>query len=278
MPGFPRLLQSGGGVLPRAARRGGERRAATARAPPRRASASGPASGAPRRAAVLDGAYQGLRGEFDARYGGLGRAPKFPQPMAFDFLLRCWRRTGVADGARRWFAQTLDAHGPGRDVRPAGRRVPSLLGRRGLAGARTSRRCCTTRRSSRLLYLQAWQATGDPEYRRVDRGDPRLRPARDDPPGRRLLLDAGRGLGGRGGEVLPLGRAPRSRRSSTPRPPASRSGTGAWPPGRTSRGGASSTSPRAGRGGGRARARRPTRLSRFSAGRGPAVRSTARGG
>jgi hypothetical protein len=32
-----------------------------------------------------------LRSEFDARHGGLGRAPKFPQPMAFDFLLRYWR-------------------------------------------------------------------------------------------------------------------------------------------------------------------------------------------
>src|SRR5262249_43523915 len=48
-------------------------------------------------AAVLDGAYQGLRAEFDSRNGGLGRAPKFPQPMAFDFLLRCWRRRDLTE-------------------------------------------------------------------------------------------------------------------------------------------------------------------------------------
>jgi uncharacterized protein YyaL (SSP411 family) len=38
--------------------------------------------------AVLDQAVEGLARQFDARFGGFGRAPKFPQPMVLDFLLR----------------------------------------------------------------------------------------------------------------------------------------------------------------------------------------------
>ena len=97
---------------------------------------------------LLDTAYQGLRAEFDPRHGGLGRAPKFPQPMAFDFLLRYWRRRDAA-GCAPHGAADADADGPRRHLRPAGRRVPPLLGRPGLAGARTSRRCSTTRPSWR---------------------------------------------------------------------------------------------------------------------------------
>ncbi|MBI4011023.1 MAG: thioredoxin domain-containing protein, partial [Candidatus Rokubacteria bacterium] len=47
--------------------------------------------------AVLDRAFQQLAGEFDRRNGGLGTAPKFPQPMAWEFVLRHWRRTGSAE-------------------------------------------------------------------------------------------------------------------------------------------------------------------------------------
>jgi uncharacterized protein YyaL (SSP411 family) len=42
---------------------------------------------------VLLAAYQHLAAEFDERQGGLGQAPKFPQPMTWEFLLRFWRRT-----------------------------------------------------------------------------------------------------------------------------------------------------------------------------------------
>jgi uncharacterized protein YyaL (SSP411 family) len=43
---------------------------------------------------ILDQAARGLIAEHDPEHGGLGRAPKFPQPMALEFLLRTWRRTG----------------------------------------------------------------------------------------------------------------------------------------------------------------------------------------
>ena len=45
---------------------------------------------------LLDQAAKGLIAQHDADDGGFGRAPKFPQPMALEFLLRWWRRSGDA--------------------------------------------------------------------------------------------------------------------------------------------------------------------------------------
>jgi uncharacterized protein len=47
---------------------------------------------------VLVRAYMGLGAEFDERDGGLGQAPKFPQPMTWETVLRVGRRTGDARG------------------------------------------------------------------------------------------------------------------------------------------------------------------------------------
>ena len=55
---------------------------------------------------ILDRAFHTLAARFDARYGGLGGAPKFPQPLTLDFLLRQWKRTGSAE-ALRIVEQTL---------------------------------------------------------------------------------------------------------------------------------------------------------------------------
>jgi uncharacterized protein len=46
--------------------------------------------------AMLEEALRGLMGHHDDRHGGFGGAPKFPQPMALDFLLRSHARTGEA--------------------------------------------------------------------------------------------------------------------------------------------------------------------------------------
>jgi uncharacterized protein YyaL (SSP411 family) len=43
--------------------------------------------------------YEHLEHMFDARYGGFGRAPKFPQPSYFSFLFRTWAALGQT-GAR----------------------------------------------------------------------------------------------------------------------------------------------------------------------------------
>jgi uncharacterized protein YyaL (SSP411 family) len=43
--------------------------------------------------AVLHLAYEQLKDRFDEKYGGFGRAPKFPTPHILLFLLRHWKRT-----------------------------------------------------------------------------------------------------------------------------------------------------------------------------------------
>jgi len=45
--------------------------------------------------AQLDVAARGIAARYDARNGGFEGAPKFPQTMALDFLLRHWRRSGA---------------------------------------------------------------------------------------------------------------------------------------------------------------------------------------
>ena len=45
--------------------------------------------------AQLDAAARGIAARYDARHGGFEGAPKFPQTMALDFLLRHWRRSGA---------------------------------------------------------------------------------------------------------------------------------------------------------------------------------------
>ncbi len=46
---------------------------------------------------ILDLAYSALRRDFDKVNGGFGQAPKFPQPMVLEFVLRYYHRTGDKD-------------------------------------------------------------------------------------------------------------------------------------------------------------------------------------
>jgi uncharacterized protein YyaL (SSP411 family) len=114
---------------------------------------------------ILDAAYRGLRAEFDARHGGLGRAPKFPQPMAFDFLLRYWRRRGAPE-ALSMVRRTLTAMARGgvHDQLGGGFHRYSV-DQRWLVPH--FEKMLYDQSQLSLLYLQAWQATGDAEYRRV---------------------------------------------------------------------------------------------------------------
>jgi len=57
---------------------------------------------------TLDSAFQRLEEQFDREHGGWDAAPKFPQPMALEFLLRYHHSTGNA-GALEMVRQTLDA-------------------------------------------------------------------------------------------------------------------------------------------------------------------------
>ncbi|MBL8153665.1 MAG: thioredoxin domain-containing protein [Anaerolineae bacterium] len=55
---------------------------------------------------LLTTAYRKLGQGFDPAHGGFGGAPKFPQPMNLEFLLRAYARTGDAD-ALHWVTYTL---------------------------------------------------------------------------------------------------------------------------------------------------------------------------
>ena len=55
---------------------------------------------------LLDEAYEGLHAAFDEEYGGFGGAPKFPQPMTTDFLMRLKEDRSQAAAMVR---KTLDA-------------------------------------------------------------------------------------------------------------------------------------------------------------------------
>jgi uncharacterized protein YyaL (SSP411 family) len=46
---------------------------------------------------VLDSCYQQLKDSYDPRYGGFGGAPKFPRPVALNFLFRHYARIGAKD-------------------------------------------------------------------------------------------------------------------------------------------------------------------------------------
>jgi uncharacterized protein YyaL (SSP411 family) len=56
---------------------------------------------------ILHSAGRGLAAQHDPEFGGFGTAPKFPQPMALEFLLRYWKRTGD-EAARDIVVHTLD--------------------------------------------------------------------------------------------------------------------------------------------------------------------------
>ncbi len=60
---------------------------------------------------LLEGALDGLRSSFDPEWGGFGRAPKFPQPMTIDLLMRLGRR-GRKEAAPM-VQRTLDAMADG---------------------------------------------------------------------------------------------------------------------------------------------------------------------
>ena len=92
MPGFPRLLMA----LTDAYR---ERRADVLQAAEEvnaflQRSATVGVSTEPLTDDLLRGAFRQIASAFDGVYGGLGGAPKFPQPMTWEFLLRYAHRTG----------------------------------------------------------------------------------------------------------------------------------------------------------------------------------------
>ena len=114
---------------------------------------------------TLERAYRSLVAEFDEARGGFGRAPKFPQAMAMDFLLRYAQRTGTAY-ARDMVEQTFRRMARG-----------GIYDQVGGGFARYSVDAVwLVPHFEKMLYDNAllarlgvhlWQATRDPEIRRV---------------------------------------------------------------------------------------------------------------
>jgi uncharacterized protein len=69
------------------------------------------ASADPLEASILGDAFRGLRASYDESSGGFGGAPKFPQPMTIDLLMRLGLRG--FDEATDMAVQTLDAMAAG---------------------------------------------------------------------------------------------------------------------------------------------------------------------
>ena len=114
---------------------------------------------------LIEGAYRALASNYDADHGGFGGAPKFPQAMVYEFLLRYWHASGDAK-ALRMAEDTLQQMARGG--------MYDQLGG-GFHRYSTDERWLVPHFEKMLydnallaqLYLHAYQATGDAQYRRV---------------------------------------------------------------------------------------------------------------
>src|SRR2546423_829882 len=115
--------------------------------------------------ALLDEAAAGLAGDFDPAHAGFGGAPKFPQPMLVEVLLRHHLRTGQP-AALEMALQTLRAMAAGG--------IYDQLGG-GFHRYSVAERWLVPHFEKMLYdnallaraYLRAWQLTHDPALRRV---------------------------------------------------------------------------------------------------------------
>ncbi len=114
---------------------------------------------------VLTAGYEQARAQFDAHHGGFGGAPKFPQAMTLDFLLRAHARNG-SDETLRIVTTSLDAMAAGGIYDHVG----GGFHRYSVDATWLVPHFEKMLYDQALLvraYLHAWQATGDEAYRRV---------------------------------------------------------------------------------------------------------------
>jgi hypothetical protein len=126
--------------------------------------AAGRASGQPLTEDVLREAHQGLTQAFDAEWGGFGSAPKFPQPMALEFLLRAHLRGFPR--SLEMVTLTLDKMASGGIYDQAGGGFHRYSTDRTWLVPHFEKMLYDNTQLARL-YLHAWQITGDDSYRGV---------------------------------------------------------------------------------------------------------------
>ncbi len=115
---------------------------------------------------ILQQAFARLRHAFDPQWGGFGGAPKFPQPMTLEFLLRCHLRG---------YPEALDMLTRTLDRMASGGMYDQLGG--GFHRYSTDERWLVPHFEKMLydnaqlarLYARAWQVTGMERYRQVAR-------------------------------------------------------------------------------------------------------------
>ncbi len=116
---------------------------------------------------LFDLAEATLSRSFDPVFGGFGAAPKFPHPIDLRLLLRRWFRTGKPS-LLTMVSTTLDKMAAGGMYDPLGG---------GFHRYSVDERWLVPHFEKMLYdnallarcYLEAWQATGDPEYARIVR-------------------------------------------------------------------------------------------------------------
>jgi uncharacterized protein YyaL (SSP411 family) len=113
---------------------------------------------------VLLRAHAGLRHAFDDRWGGFGPAPKFPQPMTLEFLLRCHLRG--YEGSREVVEVTLDRMAAGGIYDQVGGGFHRYSVDERWHVPHFEKMLYDNAQLARL-YARAWQVTGKERYRRV---------------------------------------------------------------------------------------------------------------
>ncbi len=113
--------------------------------------------------AVLDAAFVGLQQAFDPEYGGFGRAPKFPQPMTLEFLLRYAVRTGRG---MEMLEKTLRAMAEGGMYDQIGGGFHRYSVDAQWLVPHFEKMLYDNALLARV-YLETFQATGNPFYRRI---------------------------------------------------------------------------------------------------------------
>jgi uncharacterized protein YyaL (SSP411 family) len=114
---------------------------------------------------LLDGAARSLLSQLDRRFGGFGGAPKFPQAMNLEVLLRHYHRTGDL-GALSGVEDTLRAMANGGIYDQLGGGFARYSVDEYWLVPHFEKMLYDNALLSRL-YLEAYQATGDAFYRRI---------------------------------------------------------------------------------------------------------------
>jgi uncharacterized protein YyaL (SSP411 family) len=115
---------------------------------------------------VLVPAHSALRRSFDPRWGGFGSAPKFPQPMTLDFVLRCHLRG--YPGSDEMLETTLDRMAAGGVYDQVGGGFHRYSVDQRWHVPHFEKMLYDNAQLARL-YARAWQVTHRDRYRRVAR-------------------------------------------------------------------------------------------------------------